>query len=147
MSCALQCCVEEAAVEIYSSSSLQQRKTPNALLASPHGQLQSKLKEKKEAKFSLPFDGLALHRCITNESGQKAESEQQKICLHRASSVMVLMRSRGSTSAQFDPPACGHGAASSATLGHLGPELLCWTNSPKSSSQQPPGNMKMLWKC
>lgn len=68
--------------------------------------------------------GPALHHCITNECGQKAESEQQKICLNRASSVMVLMRSRGSTSAQFDPSACGHGAASSAALGHLGPELL-----------------------
>lgn len=88
--------------------------------------------------FRWPF---ALQSCITNESGQKAESEQQKICLNRASSVMVLMRSRGSTSVQFDLPASGHGVASSATLGHLDPELLRWTNAPKSSFQQPPGQM------
>lgn len=97
---------------------------------------------KKSAFFFLSFRWpFALQSCITNESGQKAESEQQKICLNRASSVMVLMRSRGSTSVQFDLPASGHGAASSATLGHLDPELLRWTNAPKSSSQQPPGQM------
>ncbi|KAK9520008.1 hypothetical protein VZT92_022695 [Zoarces viviparus] len=67
--------------------------------------------------FPFPSDGPALHRCVTNECGQKAESEQQKICLNRASSVMVLMRSRGSTSAHLEP-------SSPATLGHLGPELL-----------------------
>lgn len=100
------CFVEPAAAEMVLEQLFTGKKTPNALFASsPPGQLQNKLKEWKRLNFP-PFlsNGPALHRSVTNECGQKAESEQQKICLNRASSVMVLMRSRGSTSAHLEPP-------------------------------------------
>lgn len=112
------------------------------LLASPlTTNYKTSWKKKKWPNFSFPSDGPTLNHSSSNECRQKAESEQQKICPNRASSVMVLMRSRVSTSAQFDPPARGHEAASSATLGHLGHELLRWTNLPKSYPQQRRGQM------
>lgn len=83
-----------------------------------------KLKDKMSHTFSSLITLSLLPRCTADEPGQKAESEQQKICLNRASSVTALMRSRRSTSVVFDPPACGYGAASSAVHGHLYPELL-----------------------
>lgn len=86
-----------------------------------------------------------LHQCTADEPGQKAESEQQKICLNRASSVAVLMRSRRSTSVAFDPPACGYGAAALLCTGIC--TLSCSTEltHPKVALNGQRGQHTMFW--
>lgn len=86
---------------------------------------------------------MAFFSCSANERGQKAESSRQKICLNRASSVTLVMRSRGSTSLTLS--ALWRGVK--PTLPHLGIwTLTCSTEQtcPKVHFSSQQGKYLML---